>query len=197
MALSMDTLTDKIRRLTDPTHPNHAYPATRAAAIAAWRDAYDTYAAVAKDRSDDAVTSKSPSGFAGALSSGWSNAWTLGEAADAFVAACDAYWTGGVFAVGSMVPGTGSGSCQNVGGGTRIFALEQTSVVTVAVFTPRRPDFIDVFSDLTANGEQKAAEIADVFHYGTTTDVTVLITGLDTTPPPVGPLPVTNTCKVF
>jgi hypothetical protein len=197
MALSVTTLIDQIRRLTDPTHPNHAYPETRVAAISAWRDVYDTYAAVAKDRSDDVVSSKNPAGFAAALTSGWQSSWMIGVAVSTFVSALTAYWTGGAFAVGSLISGTGSSPCVNAGSGTKVFAVEQTSVVTVSSFSPSYNDIYAVFRNLTEDGYQKAADLAAAFHSGTTNNVTVLITGLDTTPPPTGPLPVTNTCKVF
>jgi len=194
--LNEQTLLNEILQLVDPGTPGHGFPASRSAAITAWSNAYDTYAGAALDASDDNLSFGGPSGFASALSSAWSSTWTAAAAASAFSSAFEAYWTGATFAIGTLISGTG-GECENQGSGTRIFAVELTSIVSVVDGSTLYSELLNEFEDLDDQGADKAARIVACFHRATSADVLVLISGLDTTPPPTGPLPVTNLCHLF
>jgi hypothetical protein len=194
MALDRNKLVTALRRFMDPSDPDFAWPISRPAAVQLWTDAYDSYASDAVDYSGDGVSSKSPAGFEAALVSQFSGSWTASAAAIAFRNAFIAYWTGGVFSVGSVPPP--GGACPNVGG-NGVFSIESSSVVSSVGGTTLRTQLQAVFNDLTDDAEAKIQDIATVFHEATTQHVIVLISGLDTTPPPAGPLPITNTCKVF
>jgi len=196
MSLSVTKLRDEFLPMFDPGAGGFYWSSTRSEALDRIRDAYDTYASDAEDYSGDSVASKSPSGFRSALNAMLST-WTAADAAAAMAAAFVAYWTGGSFAVGSLISGTGSPPCANQGSGTKIFAVENTSAVIAAVGTSLQAALLSEFNNLSTDGAAKALAIAQCFHNATTADVTVLISGLDTTPPPTGPLPVTNTCTVF
>jgi hypothetical protein len=194
MALDVNKLAADLRRFLDPDDPSFAWPPTRDAAITLWSNAYDTYGSDAVDYSGDAVASKNPTGFRSALAAAFSYTWTAGEAANAFRDAWIAYWTGGVFSIGTVPPPTGA--CANAGG-NGIFSTELSSIVTLINGAPLRAALLAIFQDLGIDGADKADEIAAAFHAATTTNIQVTISGLDTTPPPTGPLPIVNVCTVF
>jgi hypothetical protein len=158
-----------------------------------WTNAYHRYAQGAEDVSGDGVVTVNKPGFLSTLSFGEQSA---SDSARNFDAAFVAYWTGAVFAVGKLIV-TPPVVCPNVGGNL-IWGSETTSIVTVVaagvLANLLRPIFQSTNSSATAFS--KAQEIARAFHEATTTAVTVLITGLDTTPGPTGPLPITNTCTI-
>lgn len=195
MALSQATLKQELLKLFDQDNPAFVgFPVTVADAATNFGNAYQTYAATAQDASGDlVVTTNLPlfiSTLAGALPPDPA-AGTPSVAAQAFGAAFTAYWTGGIFAIG-IPPPTGIG-------GNGIFSVELTSLVTVvnsaALSTPLEVIFT-VPPTEAQTADAQADSIATAFHTATTTGVTVLITGLDTTPPPpagAGPLPIINT----
>lgn len=157
-----------------------------------WADAYDSYAKDAVDTSNDPVAVTNFAGLRGAFQ------FNNQQSAPAFAAQLDtgfvAYWTGAVFSIGTPPLPT---KCPNVGG-TGLFATEITSTVITAtpgVVLGSLLPVITSFSD-TTTAEQKAKEISTVLHAATTSAILVLITGIDTTPPPSGPLPITNTCTI-
>lgn len=194
MALSASTLAGELRKIFDPGAGGFGWPASRSAAIASITAAYDTYASDAVDYSGDAVASKSPSGFQAALAAAFSDTWTAADAADAFRDAWIAYWTGATFAVGAPPPP--SGQCPNSGGNT-VFSVEISSAVTIINGAPLRASLLYEFGNLGIDGDAKATAIAAAFHAATTNDITCRIDGLDSTPPPTGPLPIFNLCRVF
>ena len=160
-----------------------------------WARAYHGYAGEAEDVSGDTIVTANMAGFRGALtlfSAGATAALTARRFESAFVS----YWTGGVFGIGKLILSP-PGGCPNVGGnGT--WGSEVTSVVMTVVpnvlFSLLFREFQLVRSSDTA--ASKASAIARAFHRATTTAVKVLITGVDTTPAPTGPLPITNTCAI-
>ncbi len=194
MALSQAKLAGELSRFMDPEHPSFAWPASRSEAIQLWVDAYDTYATDAEDVSGDAVVTKYPAMFHAELVNRLTGSWSSAAAALAFRYAFVTYWTGAVFAIGA-VPAPG-GPCPNVGG-NGIFSVEIQSVVTSVNGVNLRSALLALFDALTDDAGARIEAIAAAFHAATTTDVLVTITGLDTTPPPAGPLPITNVCRVF
>lgn len=161
----------------------------------AWGDAYDEYARDATDASMDRVAAANKPGFVSAMAS-FTNQGTPPTMAQILDTAFVAYWTGGVFAVG--VPPTPAAACPSIGGNT-IFGVELTSTVIAAAPGVLQANLLPIFSNVTKEQSirDQAQKIADAFHAATTSAVTVLIAGLDTTPPPAGPLPIMNTCTIF
>lgn len=171
-------------------------PSSSADAERQWAAAYDKYASAATDASGDRVIRKNRSGFHSQLRfrAKTGTAATMAQNCDrAFVA----YWTGAVFAVGK-VPSP-SAPCPSVGGNT-IFGTEISSAVAAVAPGVLRSLLFPIFSQSVPGNtpSERAGAIANAFHKATTSAVTVLITGLDTTPPGSGgPLPITNTCTIF
>jgi len=154
---------------------------------------YHEYASQAVDASGDSLLSSNPSGFRSALRfSGISKL----EFASQMDTAMQSYWTGAAFGIGSLVVGTGV-PCPNVGG-TGLFSSEISSLVSVVTPGVMRGALLADPLSLTRNNSMSAAvAFARAMHLATSSAVLVLIAGLDTTPPPGGPLPVTNTCHLF
>lgn len=193
--LSVSTLETQLRNLLDGSVATFAgYPATKADAITNWGNAYNTYALSAQDVSGDPVVTTNLAGFTSALTSGLVDVGTVTTAADAFEAAFVAYWTGGTFA--TAIPGVGTATCPNVGGNL-VFSAEVTSLVSAVTPNILKNLLLTEFAILSSDAATKAASLASAFHTATTTAVFVTIAGTDTTPPPTGPLPVTNTCTIF
>jgi hypothetical protein len=191
MSLDVGKLEDEFRKMFDAEHADFVgWPPTKPDAAANWSDAYDLFASDAEDVSTDPVTVKNPSLFESTLAAALPGPdGTAVDAAQAFDDAFVQYWTGGVFAVGTPPP---SGV-----GGTGVFSVELTSVVTVVAPNVLKGLLVPIFESLSSDPDQKAEDIAAAFETATKTAVTVLISGLDTTPPPSGPLPITNTDFVY
>lgn len=200
MTLALSVLEAEIATLIDPDDPNFApHPTTQALAATNWATVYDNYvqdtssfgASLAVDASGDAVASASKSAMETALA-------VMSSDASGFVSklgtAVTAYWTGATFGTATLgCLATGTCACANVGG-NGLFGVKTTSVVSVVVSTA----FEAALSSFLGSDRSHAAAItaiASIFHTFTTTEVTVLISGLDTTMPT--PLPITNTCTVF
>lgn len=194
--LSASTLTNNIRKIVDPDVAGFVgWQGSYSAAAAQWRNAIvDQYSANAEDVSGDTVLTLNGSLFESTLAAGLGSSLTIAASAQLFTNAWVALWTGATFGVGSLIPGTGSGACQNVGSGSKIFASEATSIVTTIVPTGLQAALEIEFADLSNAGADKAASLASIFHLATTTNILVLITGVDTGGPPQ---PVTNLCTVF
>jgi hypothetical protein len=186
MGLNIDTLKAELRKFLKPGDPTFAgFPASLVAASQKWADAYQAYASAGVDASGDALTLSFPVKFKDAIA-GLSPPQTPIQAATAFGTAFTDYWTGGTFAIGALPP---SGV-----GGTGIFASEITSVVLAVVPAGLIAQLTAEFAAKSADPAAKIDAIAAALHTATTTGVTVLISGLDTTPPGSGgPLPITNT----
>ena len=201
MTLSQSVLESELAVLMDPDDVGFVgFPASAAIAAGNFATAYDRYvnntsgfgASQAADTSGDAVVSTNKAGFESAL--GFAQPGTAAGTAAEFGAALVAFWSGAAFGIGSIgCLADGDCACANVGG-TGLFSVKASSVVTAI-------DSASLISALTAelgaaslDGAAKAAAIAADLHAATVSDVTVLITGLDTTAPT--PLPITNTCQV-
>ena len=193
MALVKAKLKEEILKMINPDHASFVgYPADVATAAANWKTAYDTYALDAADVSGDSVSLVNAALFESTLIAQLppgDPGGTAAAAAAAYDLAFVQYWTGGVFAIGIPPP---SGI-----GGNGIFGVELSSVVSVVAPSVLQGLLVAVFGNATMDIDAKASELADAFHTATTTAITVLITGLDTTPPPAGPLPITNTDLVY
>ena len=160
-----------------------------------WTRIYDAYARDAVDASQDKVQVVNKPGFFAQLQFNASSGSPPSFASmldKAFVA----YWTGAVFAFG--IPPTPAAPCPSIGGNT-IFSQELTSLVIAVAPGVLMAQLLPIFSSVTEqeNARSQSQKIANAFHTATTTAVTVLIAGLDTTPPPGGPQPITNTCTIF
>lgn len=190
MGLDRTKLSRELRSLFGGTSGVGTIPAAKER----WARAYHSYATGAEDVSGDRVQTANRPGFLGALQ--LRNGASTREAAQMFDRAFVAYWTGAVFGVGQLIAAP-SAQCPNIGG-NGIWASEVSSVV-VGVLEGvlaglLQPEFESLRQRDTAFS--KAEVLARAFHRATTTAVMVLITGLDTTPGPTGPLVITNTCTI-
>jgi len=195
MALAQATLAEELTKLFDSSDPNFVgYPANLGAAASNWGNAYNTYASTAVDVSGDSLVSANAASFVSALQSGLESSSDATAAANAFDAAFVAYWTGAVFSIGFSP--TPASACPSVGG-TGLWSSEISSVVSAVTASTLTNLLVTEFAILGGSAASKADSLATAFHSATTTAVFVLITGLDTTPTPAGPLPITNTCTIF
>lgn len=187
MALNQALLKSELLKLFDETDPGFAgWPTTIVQAATNFANAYDKYAIQAQDASGEPPLSVNKAGFETALMSiPVPEVGTAAVSANIFDQAFLAYWTGGSFTFG-IPPPTGVG-------GTGIFSVELSSVVLSVTPSVLGNLLLPIFSTYSAFAEPQADAIASAFHTATTTAVVVIITGLDTTPPPTGPLPITNT----
>ncbi len=157
-----------------------------------WATAYDLYARAAQDVSGDLLLSANRAGFRAALS--FDGSRSAMEIAHQFELAFVAYWTGAIFSVGIPPPPVPPG-CPNVGGNT-IFASEVSSVVVTVLPGVMQAGLLPEFMQNSGEIPDRAQAIATAMHRATISAVLVLITGIDTTVPPTGPLPITNTCVI-
>ena len=165
-------------------------------AAANWADAFDAYGAgVTNINGDGPLAPPNKLGFQAALSF---SGTTSAQQAQEFATAWKAYFTALVFTPGT--PGTiNGGPCPNLGGNT-IFGIIASSTVTVINEIPLIAALQGHFDSFSGTDPEAAADaLASIFHSHTITlaNLTVLTSGTDTTPPPAGPLPITNTCGVF
>jgi len=191
--LNQTKLLTELRKIADPEYSGfEGHPENTNDARTRWANAYHAYASDAVDASNDAVLSTNLAGFKSALI--YAVPSTVAQGAMYYDNAFVAYWTGATFAVGAPPVG---GPCPNIGG-TTIFSTEITSMVTVVLPNILGPLLIPILSNVDANttAVSRLQQMANAFHTATTTAVKVLITGVDTTPTPAGPLPVTNLCGI-
>jgi hypothetical protein len=194
MALVKATLKDELLKLIDPDDPDFVgHPANSIEFANNWADAYEAYAVSAADASGDPLVTANRAGFVAALQLLNSPVGVIATAAASFDSAFVAYWTGAIFAVGT--PPTPSSPCASVGG-NGIWAAEVSSVVALVDAGTLQASMASLLAIPSADPQVKAAALADAFHIATTSAVHVLITGTDTTPPPAGPSPITNTCTI-
>ena len=202
MTLSQSVLESELAVLMDPDDVGFiGFPASAAIAAGNFATAYDRYAnntsgfgaSQATDTSGDSAVSTNKAGFESAL--GFAQPGTAAGTAAEFGAAVAAFWAGATFGIGSIGCLAGdSCACANVGG-TGLFAVKASSVVSAVNSAPLISALTTELEIESLDGAAKAAAIAADLHVATTSDVTVLITGLDTTTPT--PLPITNTCQVL
>jgi hypothetical protein len=166
----------------------------RSSAESLWTNAYHSYASDAEDISGDGVLTVNKTAFLSILDFGREK--TPSEAAHNFDQAFVAYWTGAIFSVGILIV-TPPLECPNAGG-NGVWSSETTSVVDSVAPNVLAPLLVPIFSGLNEGDTavSKASQFARAFHTATTTAVSVLITGLDTTPGPTGPLSISNTCTI-
>lgn len=184
MALSATTLLHNLTAIGPQTSP--------AGAASAWRDAFFAYVRTAQDVSGDPLISGNLPGFYLAILSLFGrNDVSPDDAAKAFGQAFVTYWTGATFSVAIPVaPGTKG----TVGAGTQVFMQETSSIAASASPVTLVSQLTDAFATPSGTADDAMGRIAEALHRACTSDVSVLITGIDTTP--TGPLPVTNTNKV-
>lgn len=198
MSLSSSILQSEFLTIIAPS----GHPTSKALAASAWATAYDNYVrdtsgfgtSLAVDASGDAIASVNKSGFESALSF---SASTAASFAAEWRAAFEAYWSGAAFSTGILGNlATNSALCPNVGGNS-LFGSEISSVVSAVSGAALETAILGFLGSDRATHAQAATDFAALFHTATTSNVTVLISGLDTTPPGSGgPLPITNTCTV-
>ena len=159
-----------------------------------WAAAYHTYASSVEDISGDQAVNLSKDRFRAPLN--FMSPRTAADFARMIDAAFVSYWTGVTFGITSIVPGLGV-PCPNIGAGTMLFLSETTSLVVSVAPGVMAGALLPVLLTRGGSFHTQADLIARTMHGVTKSAVTVLITGLDTTPIPTGPLPVTNTCTIF
>ena len=200
MALSQTVLIDEILKLIDSTREDFVtYPATREDAITNWANAYNTYALAATDISGDGLVTANLAGFISTLASLLPEVPPGGsiiEAANAFDAAFVSYWTGATFAVLIPPPPPNDPPIPPaINNG--IFGLETISTVTAVTAGILSANLQEEFASISSDAATKAAGLASAFHTATTSAVIVTIIGVDTTPAPAGPYPITNTNPII
>jgi hypothetical protein len=201
MALSKSTLEDEIRKVIDPSHEDFVGFSTapeasvrRADAAEKWADAFDAYGRGVENVNEDTFLSEpNRAGFEAALTF---ETETAEEAATEFGNAWTAYWTGLTFVLGTPGAINGSVECPNVGGNLT-FGVIASSLVTAVNSVPLVAALKSLFEAPSADPAAKAAALADALHNACVGQVTVLTSGTDTTPPPGGPIAITNTCRLF
>lgn len=163
-----------------------------AAAAKAFTTAYVNYAKAATDVADNALVTSNQPEFCAQLSACFATSnGTAAQAAAAFAAAFTAFWTGATFtSPGLPAPGLSVG-------GTGIMVTQISSAVAFVNPGYLQGRLFTLFSTADANTPERLAAFASCLHTATTTGVSVLISGLDATPPPVGPLPTINRGFVF
>lgn len=188
MSLRVEALQDSLRNLLDPSAPGFV-PYQPDRGVAAYRlcSAYDVYARDAVDQSGDQLVTANLPGMQQSFASGLSGSSTANAAAEAFAVAYSVYWIGASFAVGRL-PRPGPPTV----GGNGIFSTEIASTV-LSVMTDRIYNMMALEFGRLTTGEEKVNGLAAAMHASTIVSVSTTISGLDTSPPPAGPLPCSNT----
>jgi len=174
--LDQTKLETEFRKLMDPDYGGFVgFPPTKDDAGDAFADAYDAYATDAVDESGDPVVTVNKAGFAGILKAGLGPNLPASAAAQIFDDAFVAFWTGGIFAIGT--PPQGIPPCPN--NPSTPMVTEVSSLVSTITTGMLKGLLETEFAILTDNGAAKAAALAGWFHAATTTAIFVLITGVD------------------
>jgi hypothetical protein len=183
MALKSDVLGQQFARLGDAADPNYTGSGTLLQAPGRLASAYDAYAKSAVDAGGNALVAGNVAAMQASLASVFAvPAQSAAAAAQGIGLAHTAYWMGAVFATGA--PPTRPGV-----GGTGIFSVSLSSVVVAAPAVALVAALTQLFARPSSDAQARAQEIAQAWH-GATVTVAFTTTGLDTTPPPAGPLPV-------
>ena len=181
MALDETYLKQELSKLIDGNCVDFlGYPSSVLDAIVNWTNMYDAYASKAQDQSGDVLLHANKEGFQSALGT-LASSVSADAAARAFDNAFLAYWSGATFAVG-ISPSGGIG-------GTGVFSVESTSIA-VAKSDVLYNELFAVFSAVYEDAQTAINTLANAFHKSTLTGVSIVITGLDTSPTPVT---ITNT----
>jgi len=161
-------------------------------AEARFASVYHDYAKEVEDLSGDRAANLDKSKFESALN--FRKSRTAKQFCKQLDEAFVRYWSGTVFAVGSLPSPTTS--CPNVGG-TGVFAVETLSTVVGVASGVLYRKLLPIITPTGGSAKSQAVKMARAFDEATKSAVTVLIVGQDTTPPPTGPLPIYNVCTVF
>jgi hypothetical protein len=192
--LNVSVLKTNLLKIFDATHLNFVgWPTTLVQGVDNIANAYNQYALAATDASTEAVAVTNIALFKTSLL-GLTPGSTFADAAQAFDDAFVAYWTAGAFTFG--IPPLPAAPGVTVGL-TPPWTVEASSVVSLVTPNVLKGLLLPEFTILSGDADAKATAIANAFHTATTTAVTVLISGFDSTPFPAGPLPMTNTCTIF
>lgn len=195
MALDVNKLKNELLKLLDPNNAHFVgYPTNATDFANNWANAYDTYAKDAQDVSGDVLITAFKTAMATKLMALNVPAGLIATAASTFDQALGAYWASAIFAVG-IVP-TPASACASVGG-SGTWSTETSSVGTGFTTGILETALLSLLAIPSNDPLVKATALANAFHAATTTAVKVTITGVDTTAPPTGPLPITNVCGVF
>jgi hypothetical protein len=157
-----------------------------------WAQAYHEYAKSAEDVSTDIQQNLDVAKFREKLR--FRDSRSAMQFAGQLDAAFVAYWTGAIFGIGTLPPGTPP--CPNVGG-SGTFSSEVASVVIAVTSGKLLRALLPVLTSGFGSAQAQASRFSTVLDFVTKTAVTVRIQGWDTTPPMGGPLPIANTCTVF
>ncbi len=193
MALSQATLKSSILDLLANISRDPDANVRRAAAASDWADAFDAYGAEVENINGDVpLSGPNKAGFQAALSF---TGVTAAAQAQEFASAWTAYFAGTTFGIG--VPGSinGSTECPNLGGNL-IFGIIASSLITVVNSVTLLAQLTAHFQTFRGTDREAAADtLAGIFHSNTilASSLTVLTSGTDTG----GPVPITNTCRVF
>ena len=188
MTLSVETLRQALTQFFST--PGRVPTVARAEKL--WAEAYHTYAREAQDVSGDVPQNLDPERFLQELN--FSNSRSAMQFAEQLDRAFIAYWSGVTFEIGLLPPG--SPPCPNAGG-SGTFGSEVASAVYYIESGAMLRALLPVLSGGFGSAQAQASRFATVMDRVTKTAVRVLIIGQDTTPFPIGPLPITNNCTVF
>lgn len=183
MALSIPTLTRLLANLGDPESAQYPGAGSLSQAPQRLAEAYDAYARDAVDPGGNPLVSGNVVMMEAVLASVFSvGDQSVLAAAQGIGAAHTAYWLGTTFAPGASPAAVGVG-------GTGIFSQVVSSVVVAAPAADLVADLVRLFSAPSTQAQLRADEVAQAWH-AVTQQVSVTMVGVDTTPPPAGPLPV-------
>lgn len=187
MGLVLATLTTSLAKLLDPTNGAFAgFPANAATVASNWSTAYNQYARLGVDAGGNPLAAPGAQKAAFASAFTLPNGTTAAAAASIIAQAFVAYWTAAAFTPATP-PSSGTG-------GTGVFSAIVSSVVAAVVPTTLIANLSTELTSVSTSGAVKASNIAGILHSATTANVTVLITGIDTTVPT--PVPILNTGNV-
>jgi hypothetical protein len=194
VALDVNKLKDELLKLIDPNDPDFVGHPTNATDFATnWSNAYDAYAQDAQDVSTDPVLTANKNAMKARLLTLNIPAGTITTAASTFDQALADYWNGATFA--TLVVPTPGAACASVGG-TGLWSAEASSVVSSVTAGVLQASMLSLLAIPSDDPDVKATALANALHAATTNAVKVTITGTDTTGPPTGPQPITNTCGI-
>jgi hypothetical protein len=188
VALNKDLLTDGLRACFDPTYSvfkgYNGDPAVCADRVC---DAFGAYAQAAQAVSEGILQTPNLPGMKSSLEQAWAASKSAEDASLGLANALAVFWLGATFQLaGAIAPGLPGTS-----GGNGLFGVISSVAVTTFAITPMHQALLAEFGNKYA-GPQKSAAIAAVIHDQLPACVVVETLGLDTTPPPSGPLPIEN-----
>lgn len=184
MSLAIAQLTRALSNLGDPQSADYSGAGTLAEAPQRLAEAYDSYAQSAVDAGQNKLVAGRVSLMEAVLASVFSvPEQTPLAAAQGIAASHVAYWLGAQFAIG--LPPAAAGI-----GGTGIFSQVISSVVVSAPMADLTAGLARLFAAPSTQAQLRAFDVATVWHAATVA-VGISMVGIDTTPPPAGPLPVT------